>query len=101
MAPPAPPARPRATGREGPGKQFSLSRRVRGPAETENPTLVMIGDDEGHGASSAAMHMDFAKILARDIAGAKPVVFTGQGHFYPFCEPEKFNRVMRDFLAGR
>ena len=65
------------------------------------PTLVMIGDDEDHGASSGATHMDFAKILARDIPGAKLVVFNGQGHFYPFCEPEKANTTMRDFLAGR
>jgi pimeloyl-ACP methyl ester carboxylesterase len=65
------------------------------------PTLVMIGDDEDHGASSGATHMDFAKILAREIPGAKLVVFPGQGHYYLFTEPQKANRIMRDFLADR
>jgi pimeloyl-ACP methyl ester carboxylesterase len=65
------------------------------------PTLVMIGDDEDHGATSGATHMDFAKVLSRDIPGAKLVVFSGQGHYYLFTEPEKANRIIRDFLAGR
>jgi pimeloyl-ACP methyl ester carboxylesterase len=65
------------------------------------PTLVMIGDDENHGATSGATHMDFAKILARDIPGAKLVVFPGQGHYYLFMEPDKANRTIREFLAGK
>ena len=64
------------------------------------PTLVMIGDDEDHGASSDATHMAFAKVLARDIPGARLVVIPNQGHFYPFTEPEKTNAIIRDFLAG-
>lgn len=64
------------------------------------PTLVMIGDDEDHGAAGDATHMAFAKILAHDIPGAKLMVFPGQGHYYLFMEPEKANAAIREFLAA-
>jgi pimeloyl-ACP methyl ester carboxylesterase len=62
-------------------------------------TLVLIGEDETHG--SATTHMEFAKIIARDIPNARLVTFPGQGHFYPFAEPDKFNALVRDFLGTR
>jgi aminoacrylate hydrolase len=65
------------------------------------PTLVMIGDDEDHGAAADATHMAFAKVLARDIPGAKLMVFPGQGHYYLFMEPEKANAAIREFLAAK
>ena len=64
------------------------------------PTLVMVGDDEDHGSASGDTHLHFAKILARDIAGAKFVVFPGQGHHYPFYSPQATNSAIRDFLAN-
>jgi pimeloyl-ACP methyl ester carboxylesterase len=64
------------------------------------PTLVMVGDDEDHGSVSGDTHLHFAKILARDIAGAKFVVFPGQGHHYPFYSPQATNKAIRDFLAS-
>jgi len=64
------------------------------------PTLVMVGDDEDHGSASGDTHLHFAKILAREIPGAKFVVFPGQGHHYPFYSPQATNRAIRDFLAS-
>ena len=53
--------------------------------EIRVPTLVMIGDDEDHGASSGATHaMDFAKTLASKIAGAKlAILFLAKAIFIP------------------
>ncbi len=69
--------------------------------EIKAPTLVMIGDDEDHGASSDSTHLAFAKILARDIAGAELLIFEGHGHFYLHTAPGQFNNAVRDFLARR
>jgi pimeloyl-ACP methyl ester carboxylesterase len=63
------------------------------------PTLVMVGDDEDH-HSSGPTHLYFAKLLAKEIAGAKFVMLPGQGHHYPFVAPEMTNKIIRDFLAG-
>jgi pimeloyl-ACP methyl ester carboxylesterase len=68
--------------------------------DIRTPTLVMVGDDEDHGASSDLTHLAFAKILADTIPGAKFVVFPGEGHNYWFSAPERFNSVVRDFIAG-
>ena len=65
------------------------------------PTLVTVGDDEDHGSSSDLTHLAFAKILARDIPGAKLIVFPGEGHNYWFSAPQKFNTAVRDFIAGK
>jgi pimeloyl-ACP methyl ester carboxylesterase len=62
------------------------------------PTLVMVGDDEDH-HSSGPTHLHFAKLLAKEIAGAKLVMLPGQGHHYPFVAPEMTNKIIRDFLA--
>lgn len=63
------------------------------------PTLVLVGDDEDHG-SSGPTHLQFAKLLAERIAGAKFVMLKGQGHHYPFVAPEMTNRAIREFLAA-
>ena len=63
------------------------------------PTLVMVGDDEGHGSGGGSTHLDFAQILSRDIANAQLVVFPGAGHHYPFLTPDRTNRAIRDFLG--
>jgi pimeloyl-ACP methyl ester carboxylesterase len=64
------------------------------------PTLVMVGDDEDH-HSSGPTHLHFAKLLAKEIAGAKFVMLPGQGHHYPFVAPEMTNTIIREFLAER
>jgi len=63
------------------------------------PTLVMVGDDEDHGSATGDTHLHFAKILARDIPGAKFVILPGEGHHYPFYSPQKTNEIIREFLA--
>lgn len=62
------------------------------------PTLVMLGDDEDHPSSSGVTHMSSSKLLASEIPGAKLAVLPG-GHYYPFVEPEKTNKTVRDFLV--
>lgn len=62
------------------------------------PTLLLVGDDEGH-SSASITHWDSAQILVDGIPNAKLVVIPGQGHYYPFADPETTNRVVREFLA--
>ena len=64
------------------------------------PTLVLVGDDEGHGRSEGASHLDFAKKLAGEIPGAKLVVLPGQAHYYYFSDAERTNRIISEFIAG-
>lgn len=66
--------------------------------EIRVPTLVLVGDDEDHGGSPT--HLQFAKILAERIPGAKLVVFPDAGHYYAFLTPERTNAAIRAFLAG-
>jgi len=63
------------------------------------PTLIMIGEDEDHHATGLT-HLQSAKLLAKEIAGAKYVMLPGQGHHYPFVAPEMTNKVIREFLSG-
>ena len=62
------------------------------------PTLVMLGGDEDHPSASGVTHKSTSEQLARDIPNAKFVIIPGQGHYYPFVEPEPTNRAVRDFL---
>jgi pimeloyl-ACP methyl ester carboxylesterase len=64
------------------------------------PCLVTIGDDEDHGAQSGLTHLDFAKRLAGEIAGARLAVLKDQGHYYYFSAPKETNRLIRDFIAS-
>ena len=64
------------------------------------PTLVMVGDHEGHRESSTTNFVATAKLLASSIPNAKLVILPDSGHYYPFLSPEMTNRIMRDFLVG-
>jgi pimeloyl-ACP methyl ester carboxylesterase len=64
------------------------------------PTLVMVGDDEDHGAQGGLTHLASAKKLAAEIPNAKLVVLKDQGHYYYFSAHEEMNRIIRDFLAS-
>ena len=63
------------------------------------PTLVLVGDDEGHGRPGDLSHLEFAKSLAGEIPGAKLVVLPGQGHYYYFSAADETNRVIREFIS--
>lgn len=63
------------------------------------PTLVMVGDDEGHGQRGDLSHLDFAKSLAAEIPGAKLAVLPDQGHYYYFSDAATTNRIIREFIA--
>ena len=93
-----------ATTSVGPGRRYVVNRQASDTTsklkDIKVPTLVMVGDDEDH-HSSGPTHLAFAKILADGIKGAKLVVLEGQGHHYPFVLPDKTNKTIRDFLAGR
>lgn len=67
--------------------------------EIAAPTLIMVGDDEGHSAVDKT-HSEAARIQARAIPNAKLVVMPDSGHHYPFLQPEMTHRAMRAFLAG-
>jgi pimeloyl-ACP methyl ester carboxylesterase len=64
------------------------------------PTLVTLGDDEDHPSASGVTHKSSTELLAREIPGAKLAIIPG-GHYYPFVEPEKTNKIVRDFLKAK
>jgi len=64
------------------------------------PTLVTVGDAEGHPDASGISHVSSSEVLARGIPGAKFVVFPGQGHYYPFVDAPTMHRAIREFLAA-
>jgi len=60
-------------------------------------TLVLVGDDEHHGASDKT-HFASAHELAREIPNAKLVVLSGEGHHYLATNPETAHRAIREFI---
>jgi 3-oxoadipate enol-lactonase len=58
------------------------------------PTLVLIGQADEPGAVLAERH------LASSVAGAQVVEFPGVAHMIHLEEPERFNELVLDFLAG-
>ena len=65
---------------------------VRDLAEVHVPTAIVLGElDE-------FIKLEHAKYLARSIPGAEFILLPGVSHFAPLQRPEKFNRVMLDFL---
>jgi pimeloyl-ACP methyl ester carboxylesterase len=62
-------------------------------AEVRVPTLVMIGEVDEAGGVAAERH------LATSVAGARQVEFPGVAHMIQLEEPERFNRLVLDFLA--
>jgi pimeloyl-ACP methyl ester carboxylesterase len=66
--------------------------------EIRVPTLVLVGDDEKHGATDKT-HWHAAHELARAIPDAKLVVLPGQGHHYLATNPEVAHKAIREFIG--
>lgn len=62
------------------------------------PTLVLVGDDENHGATDNT-HWASAHQLARAIPKAKLVVLAGEGHHYLATNPTAAHKAIREFIA--
>ena len=61
------------------------------------PTLVLVGDDENHGAADNT-HWAAAHQLATAIANAKLVVLAGEGHHYLATNPAAAHIAIREFI---
>jgi pimeloyl-ACP methyl ester carboxylesterase len=66
--------------------------------EINVPTLVLVGDDENHGATDNT-HWAAAHQLAQAIPNAKLVVLAGEGHHYLATNPTAAHRAIREFLG--
>lgn len=62
--------------------------------EVRVPTMVMIGEVDEAGGVEAERH------LAASIAGAQVVAFPGVAHMIHLEEPDRFNQLVLEFLAG-
>jgi pimeloyl-ACP methyl ester carboxylesterase len=62
------------------------------------PTLVLVGDDEKHGATDKT-HWHAAHELAREIPNAKLVVLPGEGHHYLATNPDVAHKAIREFIG--
>jgi pimeloyl-ACP methyl ester carboxylesterase len=65
--------------------------------EIRVPTLVLVGDDERHGAADRT-HWDAAHHLAREIPNAKLLVLKGEGHHYLATNPATAHAAIREFI---
>jgi pimeloyl-ACP methyl ester carboxylesterase len=65
--------------------------------EIKVPTLVMVGDDENHGATDNT-HWASAHQLAQAIANAKLVILAGEGHHYLATRPQVAHQAIREFI---
>jgi 3-oxoadipate enol-lactonase len=65
--------------------------------EIQVPTLVLVGDDEHHGAADRS-HWEAAHHLARQIPNAKLVVLAGEGHHYLATNPDLAHKAVREFI---
>ena len=63
------------------------------------PTLVLVGDDENHGATDNT-HWAAAHQLARGIPEAKLVVLPGEGHHYLATNPARAHEAIREFIRA-
>jgi 3-oxoadipate enol-lactonase len=61
------------------------------------PTLVLVGDDEHHGAADTS-HWEAAHRLARAIPNSKLVALPAEGHHYLATNPETAHRAIREFI---
>ncbi len=61
------------------------------------PTLVMVGDDEDHGATDNT-HWAAAHQLAKAIPNSKLVVLAGEGHHYLATNPAAAHQAMRKLI---
>lgn len=62
------------------------------------PTLILVGDDENHGATDNT-HWATAHQLARAIPKARLVVLAGEGHHYLATNPAAAHKAIREFIA--
>ncbi|MGH2922349.1 MAG: alpha/beta fold hydrolase [Gaiellaceae bacterium] len=62
--------------------------------EVRVPVLVMVGDADEAGTVAGGRH------LAASIDGAELVEFPGVAHMIHLEEPERFNRLVLDFLGA-
>jgi pimeloyl-ACP methyl ester carboxylesterase len=81
------------------GTDESLARELDPPAvgrlsAIRVPTLVIVGDCDVPGIRK------IADVLAGDIAGARKVIMHDTAHVPNMEQPEEFNRLVLDFLAG-
>ncbi len=65
--------------------------------EIQVPTLVLVGDDENHGATDNT-HWSAAHQLARAIPNAKLVALPGEGHHYLATHPAAAHEAIREFI---
>jgi pimeloyl-ACP methyl ester carboxylesterase len=65
--------------------------------EIKVPTLILVGDDENHGATDNT-HWAAAHQLARAIPNAKLVVLHGEGHHYLATNPAAAHKAIREFI---
>jgi len=65
--------------------------------EIKVPTLVLVGDDENHGATDNT-HWATAHQLARAIPNAKLIVLAGEGHHYLATNPAAAHEAIREFI---
>lgn len=65
--------------------------------EIRVPTLILVGDDENHGATDNS-HWAAAHQLASAIPMAKLVVLPGEGHHYLATNPAAAHEVIREFI---
>ena len=65
--------------------------------EIRVPTLVLVGDDENHGATDNT-HWAAAHQLAQEIPKAKLVVLKGEGHHYLATNPAAAHEAIRAFI---
>jgi pimeloyl-ACP methyl ester carboxylesterase len=72
------------------GAMFDAWDRV---GEIRAPTLVLTGDED------AVVDPRNSQVLAERIPDARLEVFPGTGHLFFWDEPERFVRLVRDFLA--
>ncbi|MGH7853848.1 MAG: alpha/beta fold hydrolase, partial [Candidatus Binatia bacterium] len=81
---------------------FVLARQDHDHTERLNeirvPTLVLVGDDENHGAADRT-HWDSAQHLAREIPNATLVVIPGEGHHYLATNPSAAHAAIRKFIV--
>lgn len=63
------------------------------------PTLVLVGDDENHGATDNT-HWAAAHQLAKGIPNAKLVVLAGEGHHYLATHPAAAHQAIRQLIKS-
>jgi pimeloyl-ACP methyl ester carboxylesterase len=61
--------------------------------EIKVPTLVVVGDLDASGV------LQVADVLEKEIQGAKKVVIPGTAHMLSMEQPERFSKIVLDFLA--